>query len=568
MSLIPSIYLPLALQEIRLLDLQPGTVESPCECHLRTVQLSDKPRYHALSYTWGTGQKDNVVRCNGHSIMVTVNLSHALQRLRKPDRIYSLWIDQICINQDDLSERMQQVALMGQIYSMAETVDVWLGEANEGENVDLAMKFIPRLLEAYEDPSELSDQSKEPNVIQKLSILVIRSPEWNAVENLFARPYFRRMWIVQEVSLGTIVNVYCGPYSTDWHSLALAARCTGSIEVEPNPEAHAVINMIQNFRRDRRLGHNQPLPQLLSQVFFLLCSNPLDKIYGILGLVREDQSKDIKADYELSVQNLFIKTATTCILRDQTLAVLSDVRGPKHISHIPSWVPDWTSTPCVQQSIGRRGRLSEYRTVDLETVIYISDDLQRLSTHGCCIGEVSIIGPIMPDINNDDIYLEWQSIVRSCSPSSGETYPRTFWRTIIAHDPVYIMYTDEDLESFYAATENLKIRNRIVSAKSGEPWEPIAEMSVVNSRSMIFDEFWRVSVGRRLFTTSGGGIGLGPPDMREGDEICVLHGGLTPLILREAGCKRHHLVGEAYVLGATSISANYRMDELVQYQIV
>lgn len=463
---------------------------------------------------------------------------------------------------------MQQVALMGRIYSMAETVDVWLGEAKEGEDVDLAMKFIPRLLEAYEDPSELSDQSKEPNVVQKLGVLVIRSGRWNAVERVIARQYFRRMWIVQEVSLGTTVNVYCGPYSIDWHSLALAARCIGTTRDGSNLEALAVIKLIQSLRRDIRLGRDRPLAQILSQVFSLLCSNPLDKIYGVLGLVQEPHSKDVKPDYGLSVQNLFIKIAETCILRDQTLAVLSDVRGSKQISNIPSWVPDWTSNPSIQQTIGRRGRLSECRAVDLGASIYISDDSRLLSTHGCCIDTISSIGSIMPGEHNDDTYLEWQSSVRSHSPFSGETYPRAFWRTVTAHDPASMMYTEEDLEGFYAASENLKVRNRIVSANLNEPWEPIAEMSVINSRSLVFEELMKVSIGRRLFITSEGGIGLGPPDMRERDEICLLHGGFTSFILRGVGYKRHHLVGEAYILQATSIHADCPLDKLVQYQIV
>jgi hypothetical protein len=93
------LYRTLGPGEIRVLDVQPGHPGSVSECCVRIVQLGENPSFHALSYTWGTGSKEIPVHCGSHVVLVTLSLSQALQRLRKPDKIYTVWIDQICINQ-------------------------------------------------------------------------------------------------------------------------------------------------------------------------------------------------------------------------------------------------------------------------------------------------------------------------------------------------------------------------------------------------------------------------------------------------------------------------------------
>lgn len=93
------LYKTLGPGEIRVLDVRPGQPGSACECDVRIVQLGEHPSFHALSYTWGTGSKEVPVYCGSHVVLVTMSLSQALQRLRKPGKIYTVWIDQICINQ-------------------------------------------------------------------------------------------------------------------------------------------------------------------------------------------------------------------------------------------------------------------------------------------------------------------------------------------------------------------------------------------------------------------------------------------------------------------------------------
>lgn len=88
--------------------------------------------YEAISYVWGNPSRQAEISCNGLPLRITQSIHDALARVRHPDRPRRLWADQICINQDDLAERSQQVELMNLVYKNAEQVLVWLGEDDEG----------------------------------------------------------------------------------------------------------------------------------------------------------------------------------------------------------------------------------------------------------------------------------------------------------------------------------------------------------------------------------------------------------------------------------------------------
>jgi hypothetical protein len=121
-------------RSVRLLRLQPGRTEDLIRCDLQTVSLDDKsrPDYGALSYVWGSIEPGETIMFNGvPGKKISANLAAALRQLRKEDEATLLWVDQLCINQEDLDERGQQVQLMSAIYSGASYTPIWLGEARE-----------------------------------------------------------------------------------------------------------------------------------------------------------------------------------------------------------------------------------------------------------------------------------------------------------------------------------------------------------------------------------------------------------------------------------------------------
>jgi hypothetical protein len=114
-----------------------GSVESAVAKLEEYMALLDTPvpRFWALSYTWGTEMSKNLVTVNGHQLTITENLDVALRHLRDATESRILWIDALCINQEDIEERNSQIQLMSCIYGAAKQVVIWLGPAADGSDV-------------------------------------------------------------------------------------------------------------------------------------------------------------------------------------------------------------------------------------------------------------------------------------------------------------------------------------------------------------------------------------------------------------------------------------------------
>jgi hypothetical protein len=128
--------------QLRMLWLLPGSFNDAIQIRLCHRPLSTLRKCEALSYEWGSPTRDYEIYCEGQTLKVTGNLLAAMRRMRSttskparkklkgrmPGRAQLLWIDAICINQDDMAERSEQVKLMTEIYRNAKRVLIWLGE--------------------------------------------------------------------------------------------------------------------------------------------------------------------------------------------------------------------------------------------------------------------------------------------------------------------------------------------------------------------------------------------------------------------------------------------------------
>ena len=206
---------------IRLIHLNVGARNEGLSIQVQeNVCLETAPVYEALSYTWGDSRKECGISCGSESIAITTNLATALVQLRNTDQPRTLWIDQICINQNDVHERNKQVALMHEIYSKAENVVIWLGE--EGPDDGMAFGFVPHLL-SYLPPLSAGHGATQQGLVARQALPVVGSPAWIALSKIFSRPYFRRSWIIQEVALARHAVVHSGPYVINWDLLAAAS---------------------------------------------------------------------------------------------------------------------------------------------------------------------------------------------------------------------------------------------------------------------------------------------------------------------------------------------------------
>ena len=133
-------------KHFRVLTLEPGIADSPLDCKLKVVSVENarQSEYEALSYAWGNNDTlKPFISCHRKCLRLTSNLRSALCHIRSEKEVTTFWVDQICIHQEDLVERSQQVSLMSSIYSAAKRVIIWLGDADSTSHQ--AMTFVPVL---------------------------------------------------------------------------------------------------------------------------------------------------------------------------------------------------------------------------------------------------------------------------------------------------------------------------------------------------------------------------------------------------------------------------------------
>jgi hypothetical protein len=184
--------------QLRRLSLSPGDFQDPICGALETVSLGENPKYEALSYVWGKDMAPKPIILEGTEISITQNLDTALRHLRHSQMSRSLWVDAVCIDQSNVVERAEQVKLMNRIYRSASTVLIWLGPEAEGS--DKVMRRI-----------QIFDKQSWQTYDFQVSFMEI-----------LYRPWFTRIWVLQEFLLGRNPRIGCGTIWVPWVSFLYA----------------------------------------------------------------------------------------------------------------------------------------------------------------------------------------------------------------------------------------------------------------------------------------------------------------------------------------------------------
>lgn len=279
------------------------------ECILYQAYLSgsDTIPYDALSYTWGNQGKTASVLVNGKAMKITPNLHSAFQHFRSPKVDKVLWIDAICIDQDDERERGHQVQQMCRIYSQAEETLVWLGQSTH--ETDLLMETLRRL-EQYSSVHEYRTwELKQWNIFWEL---IPRDPLWQLIKGLktlLERPWFKRIWVLQEIARSTKASIWCGSKSVQAHIFAIAPSLIG---IEPERHCQAVLDIMPGHLRDNSWwSESRDLYNLLTKFRESEASDPRDKVYALLGISSDAQDTDgLRPDYTKSVQQVIQDTSS------------------------------------------------------------------------------------------------------------------------------------------------------------------------------------------------------------------------------------------------------------------
>jgi hypothetical protein len=295
-----SLYEPLlkSSRQLRLLILRPcSDPVEPISCNLIKASLDSDLRYEALSYTWGEPINEAKITVNSITVPVRRNLSDALYHLRG-DETRILWIDAICIDQNNIPERNDQVRMMRQIYEKAQRVVIWLGI--ESDNSNLAFKFMSFISKDRRKramkPGNFHGEIKYPGF----------EVELEAVWKLFQRPYWERLWIIQEVVVSKEAELYCGKEHIPWEEFSRFQTCLEDGEIQSLHKSS--IEKSLAFSLDRYRVYHQTdysnLIELLEPFSSSLCFEVRDKIYGLIGLARD--ATNFKIDYSRSLYNIFV----------------------------------------------------------------------------------------------------------------------------------------------------------------------------------------------------------------------------------------------------------------------
>ncbi|KAF2232480.1 HET-domain-containing protein [Viridothelium virens] len=281
-------YQPLdnAKRQIRLLDILPGSGLIKCNLRTQSLPTSTHGSYEALSYFWGTPSALKVITVDGFSFSITPNLHAALLRLRGSDSEgpRTMWIDAICIDQKNLLEKNTQIPLMRDIYSFCRRVVIWLGEHDVlTESALEGIEFMASRSRNgeqfnYYDWKKVRRGDRSQGLLRyvPLSGQVETLMSAATMTSFFSRPWFTRVWVVQELTLSPQAIVICGKFQIDWDRIVKADE-TSRTNFEHD---------LGTFKRFRTWPQNlsYDIFDRMMMAWQLNATDPRDKIYGLMGL--------------------------------------------------------------------------------------------------------------------------------------------------------------------------------------------------------------------------------------------------------------------------------------------
>ncbi|KAF5722631.1 heterokaryon incompatibility protein het-6 [Fusarium mundagurra] len=337
---------------IRLLELLPGNRLEILSGRIFEVWWEQEkcPSYSALSYTWADGNGDtspsNLILLGKERkvLRITRNCDRALRSLRHKTKPKLLWVDSICINQTSASERSHQVGLMKKIYSKATTVHSYVGEAVCG------------------DDSTGTEAMALLNDLQVNGISDILSPcntsNIYLLNKFFGRPYFARLWIVQELLLAQSVTMHCGEVSLEVTNEVISQMYEQGVKV---PSWVRFAGSARSNTGQATLN----LRDLLAATSICRVTDLRDKIFGLLGLISNVQASELNPDYELMVREVYIGIAAYLMQQSHCCDLIQHAnpywvkkwfeRDPQYCKNdygIPSWVPLWDTDVPLQTPQG------------------------------------------------------------------------------------------------------------------------------------------------------------------------------------------------------------------------
>jgi hypothetical protein len=408
--------------EIRLLELLPGSSKEELQCRLFHSPVSNLPAYQPLSYVWGSPRDVVEILVNNASFFVTRNLAAALRQLQQPDASRILWIDAICINQEDDLEKSRQIPLLTSIYQRGEQTIIWLGPhdpktARAFEMLEVMARYVERtpkekLIRIHPDRWRVLKRAMQKNEFAEMEAIELEpSPvSFNPAPYLtmlharirrtsvFGRAWFKRVWVIQEIAMSQCAVVVCGKYSTNWETVEKAFGV--SIKWQYWEDGKFLQTLVE-MRSSIQNGTREDLGSVILKAIYFQATKPVDRIYAILGLA-DSLPPTFTVDYGTDTNTKFVETTRACLrLTGNVELVLNGCRNRLGKESVfPSWAfspePDpeqptndrqfhrAAAARCKFQAAGKQSSMSS---------IHFSDDDRLLFLRGIVFDKIIEVGP-------------------------------------------------------------------------------------------------------------------------------------------------------------------------------
>ena len=501
------------------------------------------PQYAALSYAWGVPPERvydaYVVDAAGGHVLgilkITRSLDAALRSLRSTEVSRTLWIDAISIDQENIEERGAQVLRMGTIYTEASMVIVWLGPATQSSDVGFAaLKWLGTQVELADNGWWYQSPNARNISLDLDQPLPFTPVQWEAIKDVLKLSWFSRLWVIQEVSLASPQSyLQCGQDQISYHDLRRALAALVERAGVPNE-----ISYVLNDKNDTLYGPGcRTVCNVLSTSRQHACSDPRDKIYGMLGFLGPKLRDAIGPSYSRDFKEVYQNFFRTYCRSTKRLDLLSQCWFVEETNVMPTWVPDWRAHP----RLFRRPDLG-WQAAGMSPADYRLPNTSTLSATG--VWQDAVAYAHAPAREDDWDHL--RALLREIQPDSlgdstyvtGETMCDAWTRTLTVgayHERMASMGYDSFQIWQEKVLQLLKLRTNGPELDSAV--ESLGNSNIDNLECMSY------------FATSQGYFGFGPTTIRPDDRICILLGLFTPLIVRPVSQSSYRVMGWCYVHG-------------------
>ncbi|KAF5873533.1 putative heterokaryon incompatibility protein [Botrytis fragariae] len=539
--------------------------------------------YTALSYTWGSSSMDGSIECDGHEKAITTSLEIALRNMRKEDHPIVMWIDQICINQEDNREKEMQIPLMARIYKHAFNTVIWLGQwGPDSDSVIQLLKDINITL--------LFNQSNvDSENFERMQLPRSDSKTWHALWRFLSHPWFTRLWIIQEVMLSNDPWIMCGDELLMWDEFSKAVNHLSTCgifqwlqlkfaNVEDSSElgdiSQTVLGLTRQREHYRSASDGTHIFENLVSTRGGQCFDPRDKIYGLLGVCSDADKFHIRYS-DFTENQLYHDVAINSLTKD--IQILTPSIVFKSIDHesldLPSWVPDWRKHRQTHE-LGTYNASGSFKFKSNNVYVKINNESRNeLRIRGVPFDSLirtsaTITHPDLTYLNphngNKSLLELWTFVSKSKHYPSSHTVFHAFWQTLVGSktDSGRLPCPDSFAEIISLLLDASTGQSPSLSGQTYSPRQqkPLGKgrLELDNLAHRVLGQTFQevreamkyVLKNRRWGITRKGYFGLFPRYAEERDIVYVMDGCNVPYLLREVdGENRFRLVGECYVFG-------------------